>query len=366
MRDRRKSNLILIASILVTGCQSPNKRADQEQTPESVSQVTDPLPLRHIYGIGLIWADWTWPGDRSKWDWDARCMDRARAMGTTAVPINIPWHNVEPREGEWYFDYVDHQVAEAEKRGLAMFAYMGLTPDWALPADLVAKYGTGCGYRFPPPDDREQQFVDYCHRVSARYRGRIAHYQFWNEPNGCSWVNDGCANGHKADNTFPLYVRWLKTWYRSMKEEDPGALLAVGGLDTHEGVNAEPYINGLYAEGAKDSFDALAIHPYGITEPLYWEAIHTAREIMVAHGDGHKPIWLREYGWSTEDEAEKSAKLRAVLTRLQSTKYDYVTMAMYLGLTDVTRRDDHFGLLNDDLTPRPSYETFQSIARYQQ
>ena len=35
-------------------------------------------------------------------------------------------------------------------KNLEMFAYTGLTPDWALDPEILKKYGPGIGYRFPP------------------------------------------------------------------------------------------------------------------------------------------------------------------------------------------------------------------------
>jgi hypothetical protein len=369
--------VVSLAMLLSVSCTSPSQETEPVAGPgpekEAPEAATSKLPQeekfraafaeqpRHLFGCGIIWAEWRWAGRKDQWSFDGRCMDKIKEMGATAVPINIPWHDVEPEEGKWYFEYVDHQVAEAEKRGLAMFAYMGLTPNWALPPE-APKDKPGIGFRFPPPDDRKDQFVTYCRKVARRYKGRIEHYQFWNEQNGCSWVNDGCANGHLADNTHRLYVKWLATWYTAMKAEDPDCVLAVGGLDYHEGVKGNVYLEGLYAEGAQDYFDAMAIHPYGITTPIYLKAIEDTRRIMVEHGDGHKGIWIREYGWALEDEKEKSRRLTETLTTLADPKYYYVTMAMYLCLTD-PGGDVRFGLCRNDLLPRTSYYAYQELAK---
>lgn len=313
---------------------------------------------RYLYGCGIIWADWIWPGDESKWGYDGKSMDMIKEMGGTSVPINIPWFNVERERGEWYFDYVDHQVAEAEKRGLAMFAYMGLTPDWALPPE-APRGVTGIGYRFPPPDELEEQFAEYCRRVARRYKGRIQHYQFWNEPNGCSWVKDGCGNM----DGYPLYTRWLKVWYRAMKSEDPDAILGAAGLDYHAGVReGYRYIEGMYREGAKDYFDAMSIHPYDGDGIMHLQAIRDTRRVMVEHGDGHKGIWISEWGWNTTDEPLKARRIRAALQLLERPEFHYVTMGNYLSITDPTG-EPGYGLCDRDLTPRLSYHAFRNYRK---
>ena len=67
----------------------------------------------------------------------------------------------------------------------------------------------------------------------------------------------------------------------------------------------------MYAAGAKGYYDVMAVHPYMGNADLGPEApttrgrarmTHTARaasSLMAAKGDGAKPIWFTEFGWST-------------------------------------------------------------------
>jgi hypothetical protein len=313
---------------------------------------------RYLYGCGIIWAEWVWPKNKDKWDYDGRSMDMMKDLGGSSTPINIPWIDVEPDPDKWHWDYVDHQVAEAEKRGLAMFAYMGLTPDWALPPE-APKGMPGIGYRFPPPDSRKEQFVRYSKEVAKRYKGRIKHYQFWNEPNGCSWVRDGCSNGDQ----FALYTQWLIVWYDAMKSEDPDCVLGAGALDYNQGVSeGYKYLEGMYQNGAKDHFDAFSIHPYDSKGTLHYKAIEDTRRVMVEHGDGHKGMWISEWGWNMKDEDEKSRRIVKSLAELTSPKYYYITMANYLSITDPTG-EPGYGLCDRDLKPRTSFQAFKQFVK---
>lgn len=308
---------------------------------------------RHLFGTGTIWAKWL----ERDWSCDAIQFEMIRQMGGTHTSADIPWIGVEEVQGKWDFEYVDHIVAQAEPRGLELFAYMGLTPDWALPPE-APEGARGIGYRFPPPDDKKDAFIEYCKRVARRYKGKVKYYTFWNEPNGCSWVKDGCGN---ADG-YPLYTKWLKIWYTAMKSEDPDCVLGAGALDYHSGVTeGYTYLEGMYREGAEDYFDAFNIHPYDSKGTLHYRALEDTRRVMVEHGDAHKGIWLSEYGWNTKDEDLKSRRLEQVLKELASPKYFYVTMANYLSLRDPAG-EAGFGLVNNDLTPRKSYETYKRVA----
>ncbi|MCX7598232.1 MAG: glycosyl hydrolase, partial [Armatimonadetes bacterium] len=273
-------------------------------------------PRPYIYGCGIIWGKWLGlPDDQAK-AFDRLSMDMIKAMGGTNVPANFAWIDIETKRGEYHWDYVDHQVREARSRGLEIFAYTGLTPDWALPPEAPKIHGIG--YRFPPDLKYIPDFKKFFTALARRYKGKVKYYEFWNEPNGCGWINDNCANGHMAHT----YVPWLKLWYQAMKAGDPNCVLAIGGLDYHTGVEGWRYIEDIYKHGGGDYFDAVAIHPYG--DPLNWDAIRDTYAVLVRHGDAHKKIWVNEYGWNTRDEQAKAEKLRAVLTELARPRWHMV------------------------------------------
>jgi len=328
------------------------------------AQTTRPVPTideqrrmfdnvpRNLFGTSVIWAEWL----NKDWSYDTMQYELIRQLGCTHANANIPWYWVEEVPGKWYFEYVDHAVDEATRRGLAVYAYMGHTPKWAFPPEAAGKRWDE-GYRYPPPDDRTDAFVEYCRQVARRYRGKVKYYQFWNEPNGCSWVRDGCGN----TDGYPLYTKWLKIWYTAMKSEDPDCVLAAGALDYHENVkDGYTYLEGMYREGAKDYFDAFSIHPYDSKGTISHRAIEDTRRVMVEHGDAHKGIWISEFGWNTKDEDTKSERLVKTIRELHDPRYFYVTMAHYLCLRDPDRGGD-YGLVNDDLTPRKSYHAFKQI-----
>jgi hypothetical protein len=105
---------------------------------------------------------------------------------------------------------------------------------WLLVLRCFERAWQGLGYRFPPLAQYTPSFVAWVMAVAERYKGKVVMYEFWNEENGCSWVNDGCSNGDSA----PTYAPWLCTWAAAMRKADPGARLSVGGLDYNAGVSA--------------------------------------------------------------------------------------------------------------------------------
>ena len=150
-----------------------------------------------------------------------------------------------------------------------------------------------------------------------------------------------------------------------MKSEDPGLVLGAGNLDYHDGLaEGYTYLEGMYREGAKGYFDAIAIHPYDKknTGPFHLRGIRDTRRVLVANGDWDKAIWLTEYGWSTPDEALKARLLTRALAELNSPSLYYVTVACYLSLTDPPG-EKGYGLCDKDLKPRPAYTAFKAYTQ---
>src|SRR5581483_4984456 len=92
------------------------------------------------------------------------------------------------------------------------------------------------------------------------------------------------------------------------------------------------------AAGAKNSFDALAAHPYGFAQSpnaprvengLNFARINDLHDILVANGDASKPIWITEFGYPTEQPEGYQDR---VVTEAQQ--------AQYLGLAYDETRDE--------------------------
>jgi hypothetical protein len=89
----------------------------------------------------------------------------------------------------------------------------------------------------------------------------------------------------------------------------------------------------MYAAGVGGFFDAAAAHPYvsptGIdADPVNgWSDVGRMHDVMVAHGDGDKKIWLTEFGATTSDspegvsQAEQAKQITDLLAAAAATDY---------------------------------------------
>jgi hypothetical protein len=316
---------------------------------------------RFIFGLGYVngrhWPQFQDDIEKAK-AWNRVNMDSVLAAGSTTVTIGLDWLTVEATQGTYDWSYTDHQVIEAEKRGLEPFAYTGNTPNWALlgrpevpnpnAAVCPGKFNNAI---FPPAENTagKQAFKNFHKALAQRYCGRVKYYEFWNEPNGCSWMSCGC--GDQTSEMKAEYARWLRRWYQAMKEGCADTALAVGGLDCNWGNDpqhaapwCQSFVDTLYDNGAGAAFDAVALHPYGYGgdlqvalaqgKQLNWAAIDGVTQSLANHGDADKRLWLNEWGFRTGNDALKAQLVSSTLERLAN-DYANVFEAQYLVVTDL-------------------------------
>ncbi len=290
-------------------------------------------------------------------------LDRLAGAGVTWTRIDIGWDAIQPQRGarlsSWHIDLADRCVDMARARGLRVLGMLHMTPGWA-----NGEQGTNV----PPTDVGDYAWI--AGWAARHFRGRIAAWEVWNEPNLADfWAGDVVD-----------YVALLRAAYPAFKQGDPQARVVFGGV----AYNDDAYIRKAYAAGAKGSFDVLATHPYqgrGDLRPeapddgTIWRLSHlpAVRKVMVANGDGGKPIWFSEFGWSAHGNwSGIPSWQRGVSLQLQARylvraleyikRYPYVTQTFWYAernRTDSNVQANNYGLLYRDLTPKPAYHALQ-------
>ena len=245
-----------------------------------------------------------------------------RAAGFGWLRQEFPWEDLEvdgrgqfkdsrqDRDGDGVADTVDgwakyDQIVDlTEAYGLRLLVRLSNPPAWSR-ADPDAG-------AFAPPDDL-QDFVNYAVAVARRYRGRISHYQVWNEPNIYpEWGN--------AFVDPARYVELLCRTHDALKQVDPGlvvhsaAIAPTVSLDGYFGFSDLIFLQEMYDLGAGKCFDVMSAQGYGLfsgpsDRRLRATSVNVARhsyyrDIMVRNGDAHKPIWLSEAAWNATLDAE--------------------------------------------------------------
>ncbi len=182
---------------------------------EGMAQKSDAVPDAPPLSLGTAWYPEQWP--ESRWDADLTLMEKAHV---TFVRITeFAWSALEPSEGEYKLDWVEHAVRAAERHHIQVV--LG-TPGAAPPAWLTQKYPetlrTMEDGRKDEHGNREQfNFTD------AKYRelvGRITEKmaeRFGQDKNVIGWQIDNELAAESFDaGTKRQWQDWLKAKYGTL------------------------------------------------------------------------------------------------------------------------------------------------------
>jgi len=182
-------------------------------------------------------------------------------------------------------------------RDLHLIAVLDGAPAWATPD------GQGAGTTTPPQEISD--WGAFAAAVARRYRGRIAAYQIWDEPNlSAHW------GGQYVDPA--AYTALLREGAIRVQEADPGAIILLAALaPTIEAgplnLNEIDFLRQVIDAGGRHFFDAVALQPYGFADPpnapggsdrLNFARAAWVRRQMVRMGLGDVPVWATSWGWS--------------------------------------------------------------------
>jgi hypothetical protein len=300
-----------------------------------------------------------------------RILALAQAAEFDTVVQVFPWREIEPTQDQFHWQATDQIVAGAEYYGLDLVARLDQHPAWASKVSL--------GLNAPP--DNLEDYRDFVERLVKRYKGRIRAYIIWNEPNlAIEW------GGQRPDPV--AFTGLLRVGYEAVKASDPEALVIAAGLaptnsNDDSAMDDRLFLQAMYEAGAGAYFDILGAHPYsfgqaptapqGDSEHPAFGRLAELRAILEENGDGHKPVWITEMGWTIEPPPEQ-ADIGVTLEQ----QADYLVEALgvirrdwpWVELVTVwnlstPRAGDPFGgysLLDFSGQPRPAYEAWQRAA----
>ena len=300
-------------------------------------------------------------------------LDEFVRLGVGWARFQLIWANVQrPSAGSFYWGAIDALVAALVARNIRAVAVLDTSPPWASRA-------SGCAEDTCVPTD-PAQFAAFAKTAAARYAGRVAAWEIWNEQNTDTFYRP--APGAAG------YTALLRAVYPVIKSADPHATVLTGGVAPAEtrgdGATISPtdFLQGIYDHGGGGFFDAVGWHPYcypaapGTDPGTAWNQMSTspvnARAIMAAHGDSAKQIWATEFGAHTDpagagylSEAQQADHLvRGIdLWRNYSWAGPMVLYQLRDRGTDTADRENFFGLQRADGTEKPAYQAVASAIR---
>jgi polysaccharide biosynthesis protein PslG len=297
----RRFAWLLVVLLMVLGACKPAAAPPQLPVPTRASAARLPSP-----GYGFEAYLW-WKEEIA-----TRDLGLIREAGFTWVKQTFAWRDIEVAKGNYDWSRADRVVFLAtEVFTHNLIIRLDREPWWDR-SDYPLDQGIAAG----PPRHLENLF-DFCGVIAARYKGKVAAYQVWNEPNlAREW------GGQTPDAA--RYVAMLKGCYAAIKRADPAALVISAGLSpTGNGPPAavpdDVYLRQMYQTGAAPYFDLLGLHAPGFRASpeaspelvaqvpelggqrfFAFRHVEDMRNIMVANGDADKQVAILEFGWTSD------------------------------------------------------------------
>ncbi len=265
------------------------------ETPPPAGPPAKPAPTREALGINVnrLFNDRTYTPAQIN-----SSLSALQRTGTTVARSDALWEAGEPapptggvHHYDWSFD--DQIAGSLAAHDLQWLPILDYSAPWAQsvpgqdhsaplsPADfaawagaLAARYGPGGAFWRAHP------------RLKAL---PVDTYEVWNEPdNPTFWVPEPDASYYAN-----LYLRTRD----AIAATDAGARVIVGGLTNPRTflpamLQARPDLAG--------HIDGVAIHPYGANPFVVLASVHTARRVLDSLGMSGVPLYVTEFGWTTQ------------------------------------------------------------------
>ncbi len=334
-------------------------------------------PLRKECGIASNPGDMPLGADAASAFLRKGYFDAALDLGGVMVRRDFRWAQIEPQKGTFDFTLYDALVSEAQARGVPLLGALLYGAPWA-------NAGSGGDEFYPPTDPGD--FADYARATAEHFKGKVAAWEVWNEPNGGFRFWKGTLSGDPA-----AYGALLIDAHDAVRQADPNVPVLLGGtVFTPQLIDGAMTFLGKAYDAHPDlasHFEIAGIHTYAsypperapevgeLDDPPLEAKIQMHAWLLAQHGGGDKPIWITEIGWPVvEGAVDEAAQARFTVRATILAAHAGASGIFWYTLRDgpdpaAFPPEDAFGLLHDDAdpanakeaTPKPVYLALKAM-----
>ncbi len=286
----------------------------------------------------------------------AKTLKAAEDTSLTYIRDDLLWSQVEAVRGELKLPTYAEWIDEANDKGIKPLIVLGfgnpIYPEGKVSEEWNEKVMPVRDGKSETTADDEyfEAFIRYVDFVSKELAGKVAAYEFWNEPD--------LKGFNEKDATAEDYTVLLKEAYATIKKNDPDVKVAGGAL-----AYGNEFFEDMLKAGAGEYMDMLSMHYYlgtSAPEKKARERLDEKRNILEKFGYSDMPIWLTETGWANSDvDEETQAKFiirNAVLYEafLLDNGIDgqYISYELHDSNASYNSFERSLGLVKDDYTPK--------------
>jgi len=280
-----------------------------------------------------------------------------KQCGLNSLYEDIYWVAVEQKKGEYQMPY-EKMIDETVAAGVEPVVVLGY---WN-------QYYNGGGS--PVTDESREGFAKYCEYVVGHFKGRIRHYEVWNEWG--AYLGGFSPEVPRVGQSIENYVKLIKYVYPRIKAVDPDAVVQGGWM-------IDGYFDELIERGGLEYLDAVSIHAYPHNagaqrySPEGWiEWIKLADAKLAKASPNRKiPFYITETCWPTHVLADGTPpdKVLPYIARMYLLGRTVPRLAgiyWYDFQNDVgytpDNADAHWGLIDQDFMPKPAWFGLRDVA----
>jgi hypothetical protein len=262
-----------------------------------------------------------------------------RQIGFNIIRDGDNWGGVQPQEGVWNWDKVDHTVAELKKAKIDMLFVLAYTAKWATTGNQNSK--DWHDWNNAPPIT--EKYVAYAKAAVNRYKLYVHYWEIWNEPDLTFWLG-----------TADQYATLLSASVKGIHEADPSAKVMNGGVSE---VNFRPGFPADFLAKTDPKPDIFAYHTHGNVANLA-PARAKVDGWMAKGGIAKTPVWLNEAGIaavggiSVREQAIVLAK--KIMVSQGVGDQCYILYDMVDDGTSPADPEHNMGVVFNNMTPKPA------------
>lgn len=287
-------------------------------------------------------------------------------LGVKWARVHTGWCRTELSRGQYDFAWLDAVVDSLIKIGIRPWFCTGFGNRLYMPD---APFASAVGWVPTRNEETRRAWQRYVQALAGHYRGRVSHFEIWNEPQGESFWRPEQPGP-------PKYVELVAMTAPAILAGQPEATLiggAVAGMDTK-------FFQGCMECGLGEHIHKASFHSYRpIPEHQYEADVKQWRAIIAKHKPGI-PLWHGEVGaasqpggaggradypWSETRQAKWMLRRFLSDLRMEIELISYfhtVDLVNYFSSEGPTGKTNFKGLLRGtDYTPKPAYFAYQCL-----
>ena len=227
--------------------------------------------------------------ERKMWDDTEELYRAAGELGVKHARVMTGWFRCEREKGVYDFEWLEKIVNKLLAQGIRPWFCVcyGNKLYCDSPADDAAGY--------PPlfSEEARNAWTRYATELATRFRGRVTHFEVWNEPN--------CSGFWKKGPDYGEYVDLVRITSNAIRACNPEAKIIGGASGMSIALwNGHLDVYEYIRKGICPLIDVFTFHRYHILPELHRpEDVRMLRAMFDENGGKHVELWQGECGFAS-------------------------------------------------------------------